>query len=328
MTGEEIYLITGVTGFLGHAVAEKLLEQGKSVVGLRLPGDRTRLPEGMDYQAGDITKAHTLEKFFAQAADKKAVLIHCAGLVSIASREDALWKVNVDGTRNIVDLCEKHGIAKLVYVSSVHAIPEKEKGQVICETERFSASLVKGIYGKSKAEATNYVLRAAKKGLDAVVVHPSGIIGPGGGFNGYMAETIRLYLKGCFPMAVEGGYDFVDVRDAADGIVSCAEKGRRGETYILSGEYISVKQMFDLLGDITGKKKVYGSVPLKVVRRLAPFCEKLCVAMQFPLLVTPYSVYTLGSNGSFSYEKAAKELGYEPRPIRETLADIAEGMAP
>lgn len=120
----------------------------------------------------------------------------------------------------------KYGISRLVYVSSVHAIPEKEKGQVIRETNRFSASLVKGIYGKTKAEATAYVKRAAQKGLDAVIVHPSGIIGPGDDAKGYMTETIRLYLRGYFPTAIEGGYDFVDVRDVAEGIINCAELGK------------------------------------------------------------------------------------------------------
>lgn len=84
----------------------------------------------------------------------------------------------MDGTRNIADLCEKHHISKLIYVSSVHVIEESAKGQPICETKHFSASLVKGIYGKSKAEATAYVMKAAERGLNAMVVHPLGIIGP------------------------------------------------------------------------------------------------------------------------------------------------------
>lgn len=318
---DEIYLITGITGFLGQTVAKMLLEQGKKVVGLRLPGDKANLLDGVDYQIGDITAIYTMEPFFRQSEGKKAILIHCAGLVTIASEEEKLWKVNVDGTRNIVDLCEKYQISRLVYVSSVHAIPEKEKGQVICETDRFSASLVKGVYGKSKAEATACVKRAADKGMDAVIVHPSGIIGPGDDTKGYMAETIRLFLKGYFSTAIEGGYNFVDVRDVADGIIRCAEKGKKGETYILSGEYLSIKGMFDILSQAAGKRKVYGSIPLQVIRWIAPFCEKVCHAMQIPLLITPYSVYTLGSNGNFSHEKAMRELGYAPRPIEETLAD-------
>lgn len=114
----------------------------------------------MEYIIGDITKPYALQKFFEQAEGKEAVLIHCAGLVSVASKEEQIWSVNVDGTRNIVDLCEKYSISKLLYVSSVHAIEERKNRQLICETKQFSASRVKGIYAKSKAEATAYVQKA------------------------------------------------------------------------------------------------------------------------------------------------------------------------
>lgn len=319
---EEIYLITGATGFLGRTTARELALQGKKVIGLRLPGDKEHLLPEIEYQLGDITKPYTLEKFFQQAEGKDAVVIHCAGMVTIASQENQVWNVNVDGTRNIVDLCERYHIPKLVYVSSVHAIQESEKGQPICEAEKFSASLVKGIYGQSKAEATAYVIKAAERGLNAMVVHPSGIIGPEDYSGGYMTETIRAYLKGYFPCSIEGGYDFVDVRDVADGIIKCAQKGKCGETYILSGEYITVKEMFDVLSRIAGKKKVHGEIPLKALRWFSPLCERVAKALGNSLLVTPYSVYTLGSNGYFSHEKAQKGLGYSVRPIEETLADV------
>lgn len=320
---EKVYLITGATGFLGREVAKQLAAKQKKVVGLRLPGDKAHLLPEVKYIIGDITKPNSLPKFFEQAEGKEAVLIHCAGLVSVASEEDRIWNVNVDGTRNIVDLCEKYRIHKLLYVSSVHAIAEKEKGQTICETKQFSASRVKGIYGKSKAEASAYVQKASERGLHTMIVHPSGIIGPEDYTGGYMTETIRAFLKGYFPCAVEGGYDFVDVRDVADGIVKCTEKGKRGETYILSNEYITVKRMFDILGRVSGKRKVRGTVPLKAVRWVSPLCEKVEKALGCPMLVTPYSAYTLGSNGNFSHEKAEKELGYSTCPIEETLTDIA-----
>lgn len=136
----------------------------KKVVGLRLPGDKAHLLPDVEYEIGDITKTYTLQSFFQWADGKEAVVIYCAGLVTVATENDQVWKVNVDGTRNIVDLCEKHKIAKFLYVSSVHAIQEIEAGQMIKEETLFSASKVKDIYGKSKAEATAYVLKAAERG--------------------------------------------------------------------------------------------------------------------------------------------------------------------
>lgn len=323
---EKIYLITGATGFLGRMVAKQLAGQQKKAVGLRLPGDKAHLLPDVEYEIGDITKPYTLQSFFQWADGKEAVVIHCAGLVTVATENDQVWKVNVDGTRNIVDLCEKHKIAKFLYVSSVHAIQEIEAGQMIKEETLFSASKVKGIYGKSKAEATAYVLKAAERGLSAMVVHPSGMIGPEDFSGGYMTEMVKAYLKGYFPCAIEGGYDFVDVRDVADGILKCIENGKAGETYILSNEYITVRRLFEVLGKVAGKKTPHRTVPLKAVRLIAPLCEKIEKASGRPLLVTPYSLYTLGSNGYFSHEKAEKELGYTVRPIEETLADMVMWM--
>lgn len=131
-------------------------------------GDKAHLSEGIIYEMGDITKLYTLKEFFSHAEGKQMVVIHCTRLVSIASNKEQLWKVNVDGTRNIVDLCKKYGTRELVYVSSVHAIPEAGEGMVIKEPERCLASLVVGDYGKSKTEAAFYVKKAAESGLDAV----------------------------------------------------------------------------------------------------------------------------------------------------------------
>lgn len=329
---ETVYLITGVTGFLGNTVAAKLAEQGQTVVGLRLPGDKSAELPGIEYVDGDVSKIDTLSPFFDHAAGRRAIVIHCAGIVSIASRDDRLWKVNVTGTKNVTDLCQKYQVEKMVYVSSVHAIEEKPPGQVITEAEEFSPDRVKGAYGKSKAEATEYVRRAAQNGLNAMIVHPSGIIGPGDRSGGYMTAMFRAYLKGRFPVAIQGGYDFVDVRDVADGILQCAEKGKPRESYILSNAYITVREMFDILSEISGRKKPFGTLSIKAVRLLAPALERLQRLSGSPPLVTPYSIDTLGSNGNFSHAKAARELGYTLRPIRETLTDIvtwlqAEGAA-
>lgn len=323
---EDIYLVTGATGFLGHFVTEKLKKEEKNVVGLRMPGDKAHLAAGINYEMGDVTKPYTLQKFFSHAEGKRGVLIHCAGLVSIASNQAQVWNVNVDGTRNILDLSVRYGISRLVYVCSVHAIPEADKEQIIREPEQCSASLVEGIYGKSKAEAAFYVRKAAENGLDAVIAYPSGLIGPQDFTKGYMTETIRAYLKGRLPMAVQGGYDFVDVRDVADGVIACCQKGRCGEGYILSGEYITVKEMFEILSWITGKRRIRHEIPLKLVKWAAPACEAIAGKMQKQPLVTPYSAYTLGSNGNFSSDKAKEELGYCHRPIEETLADTVMWM--
>jgi len=206
-------------------------------------------------------------------------------------------------------------------VSSVHAIPELTKGRTICEIDRFDPDKVKGFYAKTKAAATDIVLRAAKDGLDAVVVHPSGIMGPNDFALGYSTQLVLEYLSGGLVAGIKGGYDFVDVRDVAAGIISAAKRGRRGECYILSNTFISVRRMLDTLSDVSGMKKIKTMLPLWFIRPLAPLAELYYKILHKKPLFTGYSIYTLQSNANFSHEKATRELGYSTRDLRETLSD-------
>ena len=224
------YLITGASGFLGSAVIGKLVATSAQIYALTLPNDRLadKLPKEVNRINGDVCDFSSLSEFF-QISDESTCVIHCAGIVSVASRpDDRIYKVNVEGTKNILACAESRKVAKLIYVSSVHAIPEQPKGILIKEVNEFSPENVFGQYAKTKAVATQAVLDATKRGLNASVVFPSGIIGPNDEAKGSITSMLSSYLAGKLPVAVKGGYDFVDVRDVADGIISCAEKGEKG----------------------------------------------------------------------------------------------------
>ena len=183
------------------------------------------LPNGIHVCVGNVCDPSSLDSFL-DGADGQSCVIHCAGIVSVASRPgEQLYKVNVGGTKNIVNACISHSVGKLVYVSSVHALPEKPKGETITEDCRLSPELVEGGYAKTKAEAANLVFEAARQGLDASVVFPSGIIGPGDLQSGSFTTMAKDYLRGRLPLAVRGGYDFVDVRDMAVRLMARKEKG-------------------------------------------------------------------------------------------------------
>jgi len=175
------YLITGASGFLGRTVITELKNKNAEVRALVLEGDPLArdLPVWVNVVYGDVCDNASLDKFF-DGADSETCVIHCAGIVSVASRSDnRIYQVNAGGTSNILRHCEKGNIGKLVYVSSVHAIPEKPKGTEITEDAVISPEQVTGAYARSKAIATSAVFRAAERGLNASVVFPSGIIGPG-----------------------------------------------------------------------------------------------------------------------------------------------------
>ena len=191
------YLVTDATGFLGRAVADELVRRKAQVHALVLHDDPyiNLLPKEVHTVIGDVCAENSLTDFFADA-DGRTCVIHCAGIVSVASRPGSrLYQVNVGGTWRVLRQCMEHDVGKMVYISSVHAMPEKPKGCIITEDCEFSPGLVDGDYAKSKATATELVFAAAERGLNASIVFPSGIIGPAM-FN---AEASRPWQKHSLP---------------------------------------------------------------------------------------------------------------------------------
>ena len=317
------YIVTGATGFLGGAVVRELISRGRSVTALALPGDPLLplLPEGAFVRFGDVTDRASLIPAFEGAEGCR--VIHCAGMVSVAAGQgEALGRINVQGTENIAGLCLEYGAKRLVYVSSVHAIPERPMGEVITEECRVSPELVHGAYAKSKAAANKKVLLAAEKGLDAGIVYPSGIIGPGDRGMGSMTVMLRSFLRGRLPAGVCGGYDFVDVRDAAAGAVSCADSGRPGEGYILSGRYASIKELLTLAGRLSGRRAPGLFLPRRLAGLAAPIFERRSIRRGEKPFFTPYSISVLGSNGNFSHKKASEKKHLTSSAIRRVTCQI------
>ena len=244
-----LYVVTGAMGHLGNTIVHQLLENGCQVRGLALPSDRSVLYQhpNMEVIYGDVRDKKSMQPLFAHDEGQELVVIHTAGIVSITSKyRQNVYDVNVTGTRNVVELCWKYGVKKLVYDSSVHAIPEPKSG-IITEVTHFNPEDVVGLYAKTKAEASQIVLDSASHGLDASIVHPSGIIGPGDYGHAHLTQMILDYLDGRLIACVPGGYDFVDVRDVADGTISCVDHGKKGECYILSNCFFSIPDLLRLL---------------------------------------------------------------------------------
>lgn len=317
------YLVTGASGFLGRAVLAELKKKGVPIRALVMENDplAAELPEGVSVFYGDVCDDVSLERFFSGAGENTCV-IHCAGIVSVASRPgERIYRVNAGGTNNILRHCERAGVGKLVYVSSVHAIPEKPKGTEITEDAVFSPDAVRGDYAKSKAIATSLVFEATGHGLNASVVFPSGIIGPGDVGKGSITNMLLSFLAGKLPVAVKGGYDFVDVRDVAAGIVSCTEQGQPGHGYILSGEYATIRDILNAAKETLGLKRAVSFLPICFAKLIAPFYEKRSLRKKQALYFTPYSIAVLDSNFRFDRSAAATAFGYAPRSLRSSIRD-------
>ena len=313
-------VVTGATGHIGNVLVRKLYERGYQVVAFVLKNDNIDIFKGLniEYKYGDVNDIESLENAFLGAD----VVFHLAGIIEIGNGNKAkMYKVNVEGTKNVVDVCKKVGVKKLVYTSSVHAIKEKPKGEVIEETNEFSSKFVKGTYAKTKAEATKYVLDAQDEKLDVIITHPSGVIGP----YEYKRSNLGQLIIDCYykkmKAYLDGGYNFVDVRDVADGLVLALQKGRPGQCYILAGHYVSIKELMKYVEDITHVPAPKFKIARWFAYATGFLSEIYYKIMKQKPLFTSYSVYTTGTNSNFSIQKAQKELGYNPRPIKETMED-------
>ncbi|MBI9008965.1 MAG: NAD-dependent epimerase/dehydratase family protein [Tenericutes bacterium] len=315
--------VTGATGHLGNVLVKELYNKGHQVTSLILKGDSlksviepyTRFVEGniLDY---DLLK---------EAVKDYDVVYHLAGMVEIGSgKKKKLYKINVEGTKNILKVCQENKIKRLVYTSSVHAFEESPKGEVMHEPKEFDYKKVKGNYAITKAIASDLILNQTDKDLEVVLVCPSGVIGP---FDYQLSNTGQLFVDFLLKRLtayIKGSYNFVDVRDLVEGIISASIKGRNKEVYLLTGSNITVKELLDMISELTGMKKIKTRLARWFILSMSYFAELYYRMRNQKPLFTYYSIKVLASNHLFSSEKAQKEFGYKTRDIRDTIKDTLD----
>jgi len=313
--------VLGATGHIGNTLVRKLAEKKEKI--------RAIIPEGEDLTPLKNTEA---EIQYADLRDydslSKAIkgcskIFHLAGIISIKSSEwQKLYEVNVLGTRNVIRASLENGIGRLVYTSSIHALKEPPRGTTIDEAKTFEPQY--GDYAKSKALASIEVLEGVKKGLDAVIVCPTGVIGPYDFKISEIGTLILNYAKSKTAFYIDGAYDFVDVRDVADGHILAMEEGIKGEVYILSGEQITVSGIFSILEEVTKQKKIKLKIPLSIARFVSIFTPFASLITGEKPLFTDYSISVLQSNSDVSSKKARENLKFNSRPIGESIKDSYE----
>ncbi|MGC8874558.1 MAG: SDR family oxidoreductase [Chloroflexia bacterium] len=315
-----LHVVTGATGHLGNNLVRALVARGEQVRALIYPADPVRPLEGLPVERveGDVRDIDSLRCAF----DGADIVYHLAGLIAIEpSRSSLLYDVNVMGTRNVVEACLERGVRRLVYTASIHALVEPPHGTMIDEHFPFDPSRIATDYGRSKAQAALEVLDGVECGLDAVIVSPTGIIGPHDYQPSEMGRFFLMFAQRRLPVCIAGAYDFVDVRDVAEGLIAAAQRGRRGHNYILSGEQVSIERLLAILSEETGVPVPRLRLPTAVARAAAAFVCSYARARGTRPLLTTESVAILASNSCIRHDKATRELGYAPRPIEETVRD-------
>lgn len=321
----KLYLLTGATGLLGGNILRTLIARGERVRALVLSHDAATadIPHGVEIIEGDLLDDGDLDRFFSVPENAELIVIHAAGIVTMDPKpNEKVRAVNVDGTRNIVRKCLQHRVKKLVYVSSTSVIPELPKGQVIREIENYDPDKVIGYYAKTKAMATDLVMRAVRENdLDASVVYPSGIFGPNDYGFGLITSCLLMVAEGKLRISIGGTFNSVDARDLAAGIIACAERGRKGETYIMASRCYTFSQLFTAICKEAGVKKYLFTVPLWFVRPFSGLGALYGKMTNKPAWFSQFTVYNLERNNNYSAEKAEKELGFRCRSLNESIAD-------
>jgi nucleoside-diphosphate-sugar epimerase len=317
-----VYLVTGATGHIGNVLVRSLLERGAAVRALVRPGSGLTPLKGLDVEIvpGDVLEIGSLR---AAMRDVDG-LFHLAGVISILPGENAvLRRVNVEGTQNALQAARESRAGRVVYVSSIHAYRTPPPGVLIDESLPFDPEHYLGAYDFSKAEGSREAQRAASSGQDVVLCCPTGVVGPfdfrPSEFGSVVLDGVRGkpggYIRG-------GAYDFVDVRDVAQGLIAAMEGGRSGESYLLSGERMMISDMMQLIREASGNRAPLIGLSRRqadMVARLLPPLYRLFGGT--PPAITPYSVAVLFSNSNISHDKATQELDYQPRPIGVSLRD-------
>jgi len=248
------------------------------------------------------------------------VVYHLAAKIDLGPKKDPMmYSINIEGTRRVVEACLSRGL-RLVHTSSHHALEREPLDQPLTEDKPLALA-EEGEYHKTKAIGETIVLEACERGLDAVIVNPGSMIGPYD-FEPSMIGTVLIDLYfGRVPVLLEMLSDYVDVRDVADGMIAAAEKGRRGQRYLLTGDVIPVMEMVSLYGEITGAKMPTRVLPLWVGWVLLPFALVGSAITKKEPFITADMLRASVSNEVVSHDKARRELGYTIRTLRESLTD-------
>ncbi len=320
-----VVLVTGATGFLGSRLVSRLLKTGQSV--RVLVRDASRLatcgldPDDLEMIVGDITDPDAV----ARAISGVATVYHCAAFVGLGGLSDRprLRRVNVGGTATIVNAAIESGVRRMVFTSSIAALGRSdEHTECLDENTEWTESPLNSAYAISKYHSELEVYRGIAEGLDAVVVNPSVIMGPGRRGENTMQIAESIYRRK-LPALPSGATNVVDVEDVVSGHMAAMENGKCGERYLLAGENLSWTAIIETLARSLNVPPPTRTMSLRAALFLGGISELLSVVTKKPPLISRETARLTGHRVCYENRKARTELGLEFRPFSETASRIA-----
>jgi dihydroflavonol-4-reductase len=313
--------VTGASGHVGNNLVRRLLASGRNVRALVGPGDRASLG-GLRVEVAecDVRDPGAVR----QQLRGSDVVYHLAAVISLEARDEALMHdVNVTGVRHVLDACRDEGVRRLVHFSSVHAFEADATERVVDEQRALTTDAHDPAYNRCKAEGTRLVLDAVDKGLDAVILHPAGILGPNDFNPSHIGRYVLDVMRRKVPALVEGGYNFCDVRDVVTSAITAELHAPRGARYILGGEWTSMGDIARWVGEATGVKVPRVVTPLWLARVALPFMSLQARVRGAHPVYTSASLHALATQRNVCDALARADLGHEPRSIERSVKDTA-----
>jgi dihydroflavonol-4-reductase len=318
-------LVTGGSGFVGQHLVAALVACGRSVrvLDLREPACA---PAGVEYVKGSILDA----KQVAVALDDVEEVYHLAALPGMwMRRKDDFHDVNCRGTEIVIEAARARGVTRFLHCSTESILFGASNAEpVVTEDVRATPEDMPGVYTRSKMMAERRAMEAAAAGYPVRIANPTMPIGPHGGSLTPPTLMLQYFFNRRIQMYLDFVFNLVDVRDVAAGMLLVMERGQPGQRYILGGEDISLRDLLDRLGAISGRKALRVEVPKAVAYTAAAAMEFMAdYVSRRPPSATTEGVLIASRSKPLSIEKSRRELGYAPRPIEQALRDTVASVA-
>lgn len=311
--------VTGAAGFVGFNLVHHLTACGYEVVAIDRRAIATKPDGGVRTVAADVLDA-TAMRAAVRGAD---VVFHLAAKITLKAQDPQAWKINTRGVATVAQACLDESVRRMVHCGSVHAFDERRCGPVLTERSPRATAPDLPVYDRSKYAGERELLAVVDRGLDAVICNPTGIFGPMDP-PGTVSRLNAMVLDGALgraPASIGGGFDLVDVRDVAQGLLLAAERGRTGENYLLPGGMVTMHDLLTAAATDAGRRGPLVAVPLGVLRAILPVAEPIGAALGSDVM-SASSIEHLAAAPQVDGSKARSELGFAPRSFRDTVRDL------
>jgi dihydroflavonol-4-reductase len=314
--------VTGASGHLGANLVRGLLARGDDVraATIESPSDCVPGLQGLEVERvhADVRDAESVRRAVAGAD----LVFHLAAKVSIARWEaPEVWATNARGTRNVVDACLDAGVGRLVHMSSISALDPRPGRLAVLEDRGYSIDHRLSAYDRSKAAGEQAVADGVRRGLDAVVLNPTGMLGPWDTAPSLIGAVLLGLWNGRYSSMVQGGMNWVDVRDVANAALAASQCGRTGERYLVGGSWVRVNELMSIAARTGGVEPPSFTAPMWLARLGAPFASTWYRVTRRSPRFTREALQMLERYRLVLDARAYDELDHRPRPIERTLED-------